>query len=308
MTISQHSKPELTPYRLSIEAFLDYLLVECGLSNNTIIAYKSDLQKFETFLTEKQISEFGKVVSGHILDYLMFLRDSGLSVNSVARNLVAVRMLFRFLFTEGEVKENVTSAIESPKLWNRLPGVLSIEEVEQLLDAPDVNTTLGLRDRALLEAFYACGARVSELIGLTLESINFEMRLVRCYGKGSKERLVPLGRAAVEWMQRYLKEARPKLVGPETSRHFFLSQRKKELSRHQVWSLVKRYALQAGISKDISPHTLRHSFATHLLSNGADLRAVQELLGHASIATTQIYTHVDRERLKSVHREFHPRG
>jgi len=296
------------PFREAIEAFLDYLTVECGLARNTILAYGRDLKRFADFLQGSGLAQPGQITTTHLLNYLMSLRDTGLSVNSTARNLVAVRMLYRFLFNEGEVKENVTSVVETPKLWLRLPDVLSVEEVSRLLEAPNTHTGLGIRDRAILEAFYACGARVSEIAALTLDTVNLDMRLVRCFGKGSKERIVPLGRQAVTWMARYLEEARPTLARSSEEPQFFLNCRGRGLSRVGLWGIVKQHVQEAGIRKTVSPHTLRHSFATHLLENGADLRSVQELLGHANIATTQIYTHVDRERLKSVHRQFHPRG
>lgn len=306
------SRPPLpekgNPFRGPIEGFLDYLTVECGLARNTILAYGRDLRRFADFLQVSGLTQPDQITTTHLLNYLMSLRDSGLSVNSTARNLVAVRMLYRFLFNEGEVKENVTSVVETPKLWLRLPDVLSVDEVSRLLGAPNVHTPLGLRDRAILEAFYACGARVSEIAALTLDTVSLEMRFVRCFGKGSKERIVPLGRPAVAWMTRYLEEVRPTLARSAEEPRFFLNCRGRGLSRVGLWGIVKQHVREAGIRKTVSPHTLRHSFATHLLENGADLRSVQELLGHANIATTQIYTHVDRERLKSVHRQFHPRG
>ena len=296
------------PFRDGIEAFLDYLAVECGLSANTILAYGRDLRKFALFLTDSGITHPEEVTTTRLLEFILSLGDAGLSVSSTARNLVAVRMFFRFLVTEGELKENVASVIESPKLWQRLPDVLAEDEVTRLLEAPDVHTRLGVRNRAILEALYACGARVSEVGGLTLDTVHLDLRFVRCFGKGSKERLVPLGREAVYWMDRYLEDVRPALLQMGEERHFFVSRLGRGLSRVGLWAIVKQYVKETGLRKNVSPHTLRHSFATHLLSRGADIRSVQELLGHANIATTQIYTHVDRGRLKSIHRKFHPRG
>jgi len=300
--------PDTSPYQDLVAAFLDYMTAECGLAKNTIFAYARDLKKFCAFVDEQQIKSPRRITTRHLMNYQMSLRDAGLSANSIARSLVAVRMFFKFMMAEGEITENVASVIESPKLWKRLPNYLTEEEIDRLLSAPDINTPIGIRDRAILETFYACGARVSEIAGLTVDSVQLEMRYVKCYGKGSKERIVPLGRPATEWIRFYLETVRPELVRASEDKRLFLNKRGRGMHRNSLWALVKYYVEEARIRKNVSPHTLRHSFATHLLENGADLRVVQELLGHASIVTTQIYTHVERERLKAVHREFHPRG
>ncbi|MDA0840437.1 MAG: site-specific tyrosine recombinase XerD [Planctomycetota bacterium] len=300
--------PDKSPYQDIVAAFLDYMTVECGLARNTIFAYARDLKKFCACMDEQEIRSPRRITTRHLMNYLMSLRDGGLAANSSARNLVAVRMFFKFMMAEGEITENVASVIESPKLWKRLPNYLTEEEIDRLLNAPDINTPIGIRDRAILETFYACGARVSEVASLTVDSVQLEMRYVKCYGKGSKERIVPLGRPAAQWIRFYLETVRPDLARASESNQLFLNKRGRGMHRNTLWALVKHYVEEARIRKNVSPHTLRHSFATHLLENGADLRAVQELLGHVSIVTTQIYTHVERDRLKAVHREFHPRG
>lgn len=307
-SLSGEAASQETLFHPLIRAFLDHLSSERGLSPSTLIAYEGDLCKWEIFLGKSGISNLEDVTTTHLLSYLMFLKERGLSASSVARNMAAVRMFFRFLCAEGQIRQNVTAVIESPKLGRPLPRVLSIKEVDALIESPDPTTPLGLRDRAILEAFYACGARVSEIASLTLDSVNLDFRFVRCLGKGRRERIVPLGRHASDWMKRYLKDVRPRLCRSSSQSAFFLNRRGQGLTRRHLLGLVKHYGLLAGITRKISPHTLRHSFATHLLKNGADLRSVQELLGHATIVTTQIYTHVDRERLKSVHKQFHPRG
>ena len=291
-----------------IDLFLDYLAVECGLADNSIIAYQRDLRKFIAVLGTLGVDDFTRVTPDTVIRFMKIERDQGISANSIARYLVAVKMLFRFLFLEGMVDKDAVSMLESPRLWHRIPDVLGPQEVEALLAAPDVATVLGKRDRAILELLYATGARVSEVTNLELAGANLDYRFVRCIGKGNKERIIPLGAPAIEAIQTYLDQVRPKLAGDQVRAELFLSVRGRPLRRARVWTLVKRYAAKAGITKRVSPHTLRHSFATHLLSGGADLRAVQEMLGHASISTTQIYTHVDRKRLKSIHRKFHPRA
>jgi integrase/recombinase XerD len=300
--------PDKSPYQDLVAAFLDYVAVECGLAKNTIFAYARDLKKFCAFLDAHEIRNPQRITTRHLMNYLMSLRDAGLSANSSARNLVSVRMFFKFMMAEGDITENVSSVIESPKLWKRLPSFLTEEEIDRLLNAPDTDTPIGIRDRAILETFYACGARVSEVAALTVDSVQLDLRYVKCYGKGSKERIVPLGRPAAHWIRFYLETVRSELALASDDNRLFLNKRGRGMHRNTLWALVKHYVEEARIRKNVSPHTLRHSFATHLLENGADLRVVQELLGHASIVTTQIYTHVERTRLKAVHREFHPRG
>lgn len=293
-----------------IDAFIDYLNVELGLAVNTQLAYRGDLRKFAAYLAAERQTDPRRVTTTMVIGFLMRLKDQGYSPTSIARMFAAVKMFFRFLALEGVVSRNVTAALDSPRLWRRLPSVMSPEEVGKLLDAPDTSKPLGVRDRAIIELLYATGARVSEVCGLDVDSIHYDYGYLRCMGKGSKERVVPVGRTAMGWVLRYVEEVRPRLLRGQASAALFLSSRRRgrRLRRESVWALVKKYAGLAGIRKNVSPHTLRHSFATHLLSGGADLRSVQEMLGHASIVTTQIYTHVDRDRLKDVHRRYHPRG
>ncbi len=291
-----------------IEEFLDYLTVECGLARNTILAYRRDLTKFAKYLRERKADKLKAVDAQRVVDYMMHLKESDIAVSSIARNLAAIRMFFRYLWGEGRIKKDATSLLQSPKLWRRLPELLSVQEVNKLLAAPKGDDPICVRDRAMLEVLYATGARVSELCDLRPESVNLDYGYARCIGKGSKERIVPLGRRAVSAIRRYLTLARPKLTKRQDSRYLFVTRAGKRIDRENVWRRMKRYAALAGIRSTISPHTLRHSFATHLLEGGADLRAIQEMLGHVSIATTQIYTHTDTRRLRAVHKKFHPRA
>ncbi len=291
-----------------IEEFLNYLLVERGLSENTILAYRADLYKYTDFLTQKKKRLHLDAVSrDDIRDYMMLRKERGLSGNSISRNLVAIKVFHRFLTREKYIKEDITTVLDSPKLWKHLPEALSLSEVEEILKKPNVKNWMGLRDRAALELMYATGLRVSELVNLNIENVNLDIGFVRCIGKGSKERIVPIGRKSQVALERYLKKSRTKLLKSQSVNSLFLSRLGKKISRQSFWKMIKKYARLAGIKKDIMPHTLRHSFATHLLEGGADLRVVQEMLGHADIATTQIYTHINKERLKSIHHKFHPR-
>ena len=290
-----------------VNLFLDYLSVECGLAANSVKAYRRDLALFCTYLTARKKPGFGAVRARDIVGFMTHEKARGLAANSISRELAAIRMLFKFLTVEGKVPKNVASTLESPHLWRRLPDVLDVADVEALLDAPDTTKPFGIRDRAILEVMYATGARVSETADLRLDGVNFDFRFLRCFGKGSKERVVPIGARAVDALKAYVGQVRPKLDrrgGPL----LFLSKSGRRLGRENIWALVRKHALAAGLRKKVSPHTLRHSFATHLLQGGADLRSVQEMLGHANIATTQIYTHVDKDRLKAVHKKFHPRA
>jgi integrase/recombinase XerD len=303
-----------------VDAFLDHLAVEKGLAANTRLAYREDLAEFTTFLRRKQIDQIQSVQRQDITDFLLAQRKpgltargnprlQGLSARSVARRLAAIRMLFRFLVREKFLSVDATQNIDTPKLWRSLPHALDYQEIERLLSAPQIRTKLGLRDRAILELMYATGLRVSEVAKLTLNEINLDAGFLRTVGKGSKERIVPVGKQAIAWLQRYRQDSRPSLGRNARPRaEVFLSTRGEGLSPKTIWHLVKRHARQAGISRNITPHTLRHSFATHLLDNGADLRVIQEMLGHADISTTQIYTHVDQGRLKDTHYRFHPRS
>jgi len=291
-----------------IEQFLDFLTVERGLAANTISSYRIDLSRFVAFLKKCRVSTFDGVKKDTLLKYLMELKDSGLAANSISRNLAAIKTLYKFLVNERLVKENVAGVLESPRLWKKLPDTLSIDEVEKLINAPDGRNWRGLRDKASLELMYATGMRVSELINLKTNSINMDVGFVKCVGKGSKERIIPLGNKAKEAITRYMEKSRVKLARDGSQdQSLFLTRLGKGMSRQSFWKMVKAYARKSGIKKAISPHKLRHSFATHLLERGADLRIVQEMLGHSDISTTQIYTHINKERLKSIHHKFHPR-
>lgn len=291
-----------------VEQFLDHVSLERGLSPNTRDAYGSDLKALDAFLEARKIRSFNDVTRKHILDFLMAEKDRGQSVNSISRRLVAIRVFFAFLQREGLLATNALEAMESPKLWKVLPGVLSTKEVDRLLEAPAGNDATSLRDQAMLELFYATGLRVSEMAALRVDDLHFDSGYLRCMGKGSKVRVVPFGERARRRLESYLKDVRPGLARDDTERQVFLTYRGTKFSRKGIWKLIKNYARRAGIGKNVSPHTLRHSFASHLLANGAPLRVIQEMLGHADIATTQIYTHVDQGRLRAVHAQYHPRA
>ncbi len=290
-----------------IEEFLGYLSVERGLSKNTLVSYRQDLARFSEYLKSRRIASIERVTRQMISSFMMTEKDRGLSANSVSRELACLRSFFKFLVREHKVKENVTSVIESPKLWKKLPSTLNLDEVEALLMAPDVRDLMGMRDRATLELMYATGMRVSELINLKMDDLNMDVRFVKCLGKGSKERIVPFGKKAKESIARYLDKGRKRFLKKKVSNFLFLTRLGKPMSRQTFWKTIKKYAKEARIKKDIMPHSLRHSFATHILERGADLRVVQELLGHSDISTTQIYTHISKDRLKSIHKKFHPR-
>lgn len=290
-----------------IEDFLNYLAVERGLAKNTLAAYRRDLNKYTAFLAEKKKVSIGSVTREMVTDFMFNLKKYGLETTSICRHLAAVKMFHRFLVREQLSKEDPTALVETPKLFKRVPDILTQKEVEAMILATDGKGWQAKRDRAILELFYASGLRVTELVDLKVGSLNFEVGFVRAVGKGSKERIVPLGAKARESLTEYLTKVRPKLIGKKAEEHLFVSRLGKKISRQSIWILIKSYARKANIKKTIKPHTLRHSFATHLLEHGADLRSVQEMLGHADISTTQIYTHVDRERLKKTHKEFHPR-
>ncbi len=290
-----------------IERFLDALWLERGLSENTLTAYRSDLQGLAIWLQAEQ----GNLLTAARHDLLRYLQrraEQGASPRSSARLLSSIRRFYRYLLRERQISEDPSARIDAPKLGRALPKSLTEDEVERLLAAPDVEKAMGLRDRAMLEVLYASGLRVTELVSLTLQQVNLQQGLVKVIGKGNKERLVPLGEEALNWLERYLREARGLLLGAAQSDVLFPGSRKSAMTRQAFWQLIKRYALKAEITKHLSPHTLRHAFATHLLNHGADLRVVQLLLGHSTLSTTQIYTHVARERLKSLHAQHHPRG
>jgi integrase/recombinase XerD len=289
-----------------VEEFLNYLSIERGLARNTLEAYGRDLEKYREFLKGKRVNSWEKTTHQKILGYLLNLRDKGLSSRSIVRNLVTIRVFYKFLVQEGHLKEDPLTNLESPKIESKLPQVLTTLEVERLLNEPSLVSPLGVRDKAILELLYATGLRASESISLRISDLHLEDSYLRCLGKGSKERIVPLGSFALKILRKYIEEIRPSLIkeGPD---YLFLNRFGRRLSRQGLWKIIKKYGKRVGI-KRITPHTLRHSFATHLLQRGADLRTLQEMLGHQDISTTQIYTHLDRERLKEVHRKYHPRG
>jgi integrase/recombinase XerD len=295
------------PVRRWIEMFLDYSRSECHLAANTVAAYRRDLAKFAQWIGPRKIQA---LTIRELADYPTHLNGLGLAPASVARHLVALKVFFRYLQLEGALHDNLAELLGSQKLWQRVPQVLSPEMIDQLLAAPHGHDLLWRRDRALLELLYATGCRASEVSNLRSDDVHLTQGFCLARGKGDKERLVPLGRRAVAAVQEYLAHERPKLIEHAAipPRWLLLSRRGKRLRRERIWELVKCYALRVGAPASIGPHTLRHSFATHLLAGGADLRQVQELLGHASIRTTQIYTHVDPTRLKRIHQQFHPRG
>lgn len=292
--------------------FLNYLLVERGLAENTIVSYRFDLENFNTYLKSSQ-KDILQVSRLDILKYLQYLHEEKMAQASVARHLAAVKAFYRFLFAEHHVKSDPTEDLETPKLAKHLPKDLTNEEIQSLLEAPEDFKVIGMRDKAMLELLYATGMRVSELVGLNTTDIDLEAEYVRCFGKGSKERIVPIGQMAIKALKKYLQDARGILLRENklfrnVENILFLNAKGKRLTRQGFWLILKGYAEKIGLNKKITPHMLRHSFATHLLENGADLRVVQEMLGHVDIATTQIYTHVSKKRLKSVYDKTHPRA
>ncbi len=293
-----------------INDFLHYLLVEKRLSDNTIQSYRRDLNSYIRFLEEKEkIENINDVTRAHIVRFLSSLKDEGKSSRTIARHIASIRSFHQFLFRDKVTDDDPTVHIETPQRELKLPKVLNLEEVDRLLEAPDVTTPLGLRDKAMLELMYAAGVRVSELLSLNLGDIHLSLGFIRCIGKGSKERIIPIGRPAIVAVENYLEKGRPKLVHKKKRTDvLFLNHHGSPLSRQGFWKILKQLAQKAGIQKELTPHTLRHSFATHLLENGADLRSVQEMLGHADISTTQIYTHVTKTRIKDVYSKYHPRA
>jgi integrase/recombinase XerD len=296
----------MTPHDL-LKSFMDYLLVERQVSKNTVEAYERDLLRFLSFLQEEHIPELSLVTPADIFRFIERLHDLLLSAATVSRNLSAIRTFFRFLIGEGILEKDPSANITVPKPWMKLPEVLSEAEVNLLLEQPDPSTDTGSRDKAMLEFLYATGVRVSELVNARLSDLIWDDGFVRIFGKGRKERLVPIHTEALYWLNNYIEQTRNRLAALELSGdRIFLNKFGKKLSRVSVWKSIKKYTAEAGIQKYTSPHALRHSFATHLIEKGADLRAVQEMLGHADISTTQIYTHLDREHLKQVYKTYHP--
>ncbi|MBN2163446.1 MAG: site-specific tyrosine recombinase XerD [Pontiellaceae bacterium] len=291
-----------------LESFLDHISLERGLSINTRKAYADDIGQFLGWLEQKGATSLNQVSRKQILDHLMAMKAKGMSTNSISRHLVSIKVFFRFLQQEDLLDRNVTDTMDSPKLWKILPDTLSEKEVDLLLRAPDMRKPLGVRDRAILEMFYASGLRVSELAGLKLADLHIDDGYIRVIGKGRKERVIPVASNSADILVRYLEEVRPLICENPHVPNVFVSRNKTSLCRQRLWQIIKQYTKEAGIMKNVTPHTLRHSFASHLLQNGAPLRVIQEMLGHADIATTQIYTHVNPERLKSIHQQFHPRA
>ncbi|MBI1884194.1 MAG: site-specific tyrosine recombinase XerD [Chlamydiae bacterium] len=291
-----------------LEHFIQYLAIEKGLSQNTQISYKLDLEQFFLFLEKEKVTTAHQITAQHLTDFLYFKKAQGVSASSLARKTATLRTFFKFLLKDEYLSQNPAEILSSPKTWHLLPEVLNVEEVKKLLKVPDSSTPLGLRDKAILEFMYASGTRVSEAAHLKLLDLNLQMGYVRLFGKGNKERIVPLGAPSLRAIQKYMSKARPMILGEKVSEYLFVGSQGRHLTRQTLWGRIKKCARLCGIRKEITPHTLRHSFATHLLEGGADLRAVQEMLGHCDISTTQIYTMVDRSRVKSVHQKFHPRG
>jgi len=290
-----------------IEHFIFFLEAERGVSRNTIQAYTGDLKKFSEYLKKKK-KDIKGIVREDVVSFLMYLKDKELSATTIARNLAALKTFSKFLVAERVLEENVAGMVETPKTWKRIPDILSVEEVDRLLTAPSGKKIAALRDKAILELMYASGLRVSEVKDLKKININLESNFVKCLGKGEKERIVPVGKTAKKALENYIVRARDKFSKKTHDEHLFLSKLGKKLSRQSIWKMIKKYAKEAGIQKHITPHTLRHSFATHLLEGGAELIGVQEMLGHADISTTQIYTHINKDRLRKTHKKFHPRA
>jgi integrase/recombinase XerD len=288
--------------------FLDHLTVEAGLSHNTVLAYGRDLKEFLAFCRDNGVAKISGLKPVLVQKYLCYMAaDQKKHENSARRALVAIRMFMRFAKLMGLIADDGTGLLESPKIWQRLPIVCNKRRVLQLLEAPCPEEPYYLRDRAMLELLYATGMRASELAGLKTTDLNFDVGYLRCLGKGNKERIIPVGRTAIEATEAYLRDLRPRLAKPGSGMSLLLSRTGRSLSRIEIWRLVKKYAARAGMARNVTVHTLRHCFATHLLSGGADLRSLQEMLGHVDIGTTQIYTHVDHERLRRIHKKYHPR-
>jgi integrase/recombinase XerD len=298
----------MPPLDVLIDQYINYLILEKGLSDNTIESYSRDIVRYVEYLKQKRVKQISDADTPLILTYLISLRDGGLKAKSTARHLVTLRGFYRYLVQEKIIKHDPARLIDLPKSGLKLPDVLSVSEVKLLLNTPDTQTPLGLRNAAMIELLYAAGLRVSELVNLKLLDINTEAGFVRVIGKGSKERIVPIGNYAKNIIDLYVKTARSLLLKGGVSHYLFVARAGKPMTRQGFWKLLKQYALQAGIAKKITPHSFRHSFASHLLEGGADLRAVQIMLGHTDISTTQIYTHVAREHLLLMHAKYHPRG
>ena len=295
------------PVGRQVKDFLDFLTVEAGLSNNTVLAYGRDLESFLRYCKSCEINQLQQIEPALIQNYLLGLSKSSKAESSIKRNLAAIRMFLRFAKLTGLIENDFTAILEGPKLWQKLPVICSKKQVISIINAPCPDDPFYLRDKAILELLYATGVRASELAGLLTCNLNFDIGYLRCRGKGGKERIIPLGRAAIAATVEYLTELRPKLAKSFSGDFLLLSRTGRPMSRIEIWRLIKKYAIRAGLPRNLTVHTLRHCFATHLLAGGADLRSIQEMLGHVDIATTQIYTHVDHERLRKMHKKFHPR-
>jgi integrase/recombinase XerD len=291
-----------------LEGYLNYLLIERGVAPNTLEAYGRDLQRYLAFIRQKGLSHFKEATPEIIVEYLVLIKNEGLSANSMNRALAALRGFYKYLLMEKLIEQTPLANIELAKVWMRLPDTISKEEMKIILAQPGDKTPAALRDTAMLELLYATGIRVSELINLTMNSINWQVGFLTVMGKGSKERIVPIGKTAYDCVREYVDKARPQLMQKKNTEVLFLNRFGGKFSRQGFWKLVIRYAAKAGLQKKVHPHTFRHSFASHLLEGGADLRTVQVMLGHADISTTQIYTHITRDRLKEIHQKYHPRG
>ncbi|MRI34540.1 site-specific tyrosine recombinase XerD [Endozoicomonas sp. OPT23] len=291
-----------------ITQFINHLWLEKGLSSNTQASYKKDLQLFSQWLDQQHKKTLKRAEQHHLINYLGWRHESSYKASSTARSLSCLRAFYRFLLRENLIEQDISQNIDMPKLGRPLPKSLSESDIDSLLSAPDTNTTLGLRDRCMLELLYACGLRVSELVNLTVERVNLRQGIILVAGKGGKERLTPMGEEALNWLEKYLKLARPTLLNQPSSATLFPGRADKPMTRQTFWHRIKKHAISAGINSEVSPHVLRHAFATHLLNHGADLRAVQMLLGHSDLSTTQIYTHIANQRLADLHQTHHPRG
>jgi integrase/recombinase XerD len=291
-----------------INQFIHYLTVEKGLSKNTQESYRRDLSSYNQYLAELGIQEVNNTTRLHIVDYLMRLKELGRATTTLSRNLASIRSFYQFLLREKWIEKDPSSNVESPKIDKKLPQVLTVKEVESLLNGPELHHPFGIRDKAMLELLYATGIRVSELVSLNVSDVNLNMGFLKCFGKGKKERMVPIGQFAIDHLANYIERSRMYIKRNANEEALFLNYHGKRLTRQGFWKIIKKYSELAHINKEITPHTLRHSFATHLLENGADLRSVQEMLGHSDISTTQIYTHVTRTRIKEVYAKAHPRA
>lgn len=288
--------------------YIEFLSVERGLSKNTINSYRRDLKSYIGYLKMQRINDINCITRTVIVSYLILMQKKGKASSSISRACAAIKSFHHFLVMERLAERDPTINLDAPKLEHRLPRVLTLDEVEQLLNQPDISTVWGIRDKTMLELLYATGIRVSELIIIKVEDINIEMGYLRCFGKGARERIVPIGSVAIKYLEKYINDVRPLLLKKQDEKILFLNHLGKGLTRQGFWKIIRKYAQKAGILKNITPHTLRHSFATHLLENGADLRSVQEMLGHADISTTQIYTHITKSRIKEVYDRTHPRA